>query len=624
MNDDNQTREQLVHELPELRLQNAALKKTITGSISAELAAEEARRYAESIVETVREPLLVLDGELKIISANRSFYRIFKVTPGETIGSFIYDLGNKQWDIPKLRVLLEETLPKQEAFDDFEVAHNFQDIGHKIMLLNARQIYQKYIGTKIILLAIEDITERKRLEELLRDSEERYRRIFETASDGIVLLEKSEGKITHANPATEQMLGYTKKESIGKKLKDVGILLDMADFQKTMQTLNRNGIINYRNVKVATKTGQLIDTEIYLVDRAKLVQCNIRDITDRQLAAKQALRESQLRYALLFEEAQDGIALADAVTGEIVDCNQALCRMMERNRTELLGQPQRILHPPQQLLNGPSLSFHFHKAGDPAHPLEDKLLSKSGKMIPVEIKASMFRMNGRDYVLGIFRDITARKLAEEELLQTLESLRKAVGTTIQVMVSAIETRDPYTAGHQIRSATLAGTIATEMGLAQEKIEGLRMAGSIHDIGKLSIPAEILSKPTKLSEIEFSLIKEHARKGFEILKDVQSPWPLAEIVYQHHERMDGSGYPRKLQGEEILMEARILAVADVVEAMASHRPYRPSLGIDAALKEIEKNRGISYDTAVADACLRLFREKGYQLAAPDFKEQSFQQ
>ncbi len=624
MNDDNQTREQLVHELPELRLQNAALKKTITGSISAELAAEEARRYAESIVETVREPLLVLDGELKIISANRSFYRIFKVTPGETIGSFIYDLGNKQWDIPKLRVLLEETLPKQEAFDDFEVAHNFQDIGHKIMLLNARQIYQKYIGTKIILLAIEDITERKRLEELLRDSEERYRRIFETASDGIVLLEKSEGKITHANPATEQMLGYTKKESIGKKLKDVGILLDMDDFQKTMQTLNRNGIINYRNVKVATKTGQLIDTEIYLVDRAKLVQCNIRDITDRQLAAKQALRESQLRYALLFEEAQDGIALADAVTGEIVDCNQALCRMMERNRTELLGQPQRILHPPQQLLNGPSSSFHFHKAGDPAHPLEDKLLSKSGKMIPVEIKASMFRMNGRDYVLGIFRDITARKLAEEELLQTLESLRKAVGTTIQVMVSAIETRDPYTAGHQIRSATLAGTIATEMGLAQEKIEGLRMAGSIHDIGKLSIPAEILSKPTKLSEIEFSLIKEHARKGFEILKDVQSPWPLAEIVYQHHERMDGSGYPRKLQGEEILMEARILAVADVVEAMASHRPYRPSLGIDAALKEIEKNRGISYDTAVADACLRLFREKGYQLAAPDFEEQSFQQ
>jgi PAS domain S-box-containing protein len=205
-----------------------------------------------------------------------------------------------------------------------------------------------------------------------------------------------------------------------------------------------------------------------------------------------------------------------------------------------------------------------------------------------------------------------RKRAEEKLKDTLDSLRKALNTTIQVMVSSVEVRDPYTAGHQIRSADLARAIATEMGLPPERIEGLRMAGSIHDIGKLSIPAEILSKPTKLSDIEFLLIKEHARRGFEMLKNVESPWPLAEIVYQHHERMDGSGYPRNLKGEEILIEARILAVADVTEAMASHRPYRPGLGIDATLNEIEKHRGIFYDTAVADACLRLFREKGFKL------------
>jgi HD-GYP domain-containing protein (c-di-GMP phosphodiesterase class II) len=156
-----------------------------------------------------------------------------------------------------------------------------------------------------------------------------------------------------------------------------------------------------------------------------------------------------------------------------------------------------------------------------------------------------------------------------------------------------------------------------MGLPQEKINGIRMAGSIHDIGKLSIPAEILSKPTKLTEIEFSLIKEHSRRGYEMLKDVESPWPLAEIVLQHHERMDGSGYPRNLKGEEILIEARILAVADVVEAMASHRPYRAGLGIDAALEEIEKNRGTIYDKNVADTCLRLFREKGFKLEISSF-------
>jgi putative nucleotidyltransferase with HDIG domain len=180
------------------------------------------------------------------------------------------------------------------------------------------------------------------------------------------------------------------------------------------------------------------------------------------------------------------------------------------------------------------------------------------------------------------------------------------------MVSAVEARDPYTSGHQLRSADLARAIATEMGFSQDTIEAIRMAGSIHDIGKLSIPAEILSKPTKLTNIEFSLIKEHSRKGYELLKDVESPWSLAEIIYQHHERMDGSGYPRSLKGDDILMEARILAVSDVVEAMASHRPYRPALGIEAALEEIEKNRGTLYDTGAVDACLRLFREKGLQL------------
>ncbi|MHB8829749.1 MAG: PAS domain-containing protein [Syntrophales bacterium] len=163
MKDDNQTSKQPVDELTKLRSQNDAMTKTITGMISAEFAAEEVGRYAESIVDTVREPLLVLDADLKIVSANRNFYTTFKVTPGETIGSLIYDLGNKQWDIPDLRKLLEEVLPEKQAFDDFEVDHIFQDIGHKIMLLNACRIHRKDISARMILLAIEDITERRRL-----------------------------------------------------------------------------------------------------------------------------------------------------------------------------------------------------------------------------------------------------------------------------------------------------------------------------------------------------------------------------------------------------------------------------------------------------------------------------
>jgi len=211
------------------------------------------------------------------------------------------------------------------------------------------------------------------------------------------------------------------------------------------------------------------------------------------------------------------------------------------------------------------------------------------------------------------KEILEHKKAQEKLQQMLELLKKSTSITVSVMVSALEARDPYTAGHQIRVAALAGAIAKEMGLPDDMIEGIRMAGYIHDIGKLAVPAELLTKPIRLSELEFALIKEHPTSGYELIKNVESPWPLAQVIYQHHERLDGSGYPRQLKGEEIILEARIMAVSDVVEAMASHRPYRPSLGLEAALREIEKNRGVLYDASVVDACLKLFRDKGYQLS-----------
>jgi putative nucleotidyltransferase with HDIG domain len=239
---------------------------------------------------------------------------------------------------------------------------------------------------------------------------------------------------------------------------------------------------------------------------------------------------------------------------------------------------------------------------------------KDGARIYTEVSVSLVVRTGEKPTRfrGIVHDITERKRMEEEHQRFIESLRNAFAATIQVMISAVESRDPYTSGHQRRVTNLAGAIATEMGLPQEKIDAIRMAGVIHDIGYLSVPSEILSKPTKLTKLEFSLIKEHSKKGCEMLKHVESPWPLAHIVYQHHERMDGSGYPRNLKGDDIMIEARILAVADVVESMAFHRPYRTGLGIDVALAEIEKNRGIIYDSTAVDACLRLFREKGYQL------------
>ena len=199
---------------------------------------------------------------------------------------------------------------------------------------------------------------------------------------------------------------------------------------------------------------------------------------------------------------------------------------------------------------------------------------------------------------------------EKMLGNRTEQLQRALSGIIQVMTRMVEVRDPYTAGHQQRVADLAVAIATAMHLPKNDIHGIRMAGMIHDLGKISIPAEIISKPTQLSDIEFALIKTHSRRGYEIMADLEFPWPIAQIVLQHHEKMDGSGYPQGLKGDEILLEARIIGVADVVEAISSHRPYRPALGIDFALSEISRLKGTHFDVDVVNVCLNLFAEKKF--------------
>ena len=225
------------------------------------------------------------------------------------------------------------------------------------------------------------------------------------------------------------------------------------------------------------------------------------------------------------------------------------------------------------------------------------------------LELSQLRTKLEDQVVE--RTIQLQRLTEE-LKQSLEKLRKTMVGIIQAMALTVESKDPYTAGHQLRVSHLAKAIAQEMGLSQDKIEAVRMSGMVHDLGKISFPAQILSKPTRLSELEFGLIKVHPQISFDILKDIDFPWPVAQIVFQHHERINGTGYPLGLFGNEIYLEARILAVADVVEAIASHRPYRPALGIKKALDEISQNRNILYDPEVVDGCLRLFKEKGYTI------------
>ncbi|MDD5772522.1 MAG: MEDS domain-containing protein [bacterium] len=208
--------------------------------------------------------------------------------------------------------------------------------------------------------------------------------------------------------------------------------------------------------------------------------------------------------------------------------------------------------------------------------------------------------------------VIVRKKDEEQLISTLGRLREAINGTIQAIVSTVETRDPYTAGHQRRVSDLARSIAKEMCLSEKQIDGIRIAGSVHDLGKISVPSEILTKPGKITDMEFNIIKTHPQTGYNILKNIDFPWPIAQIILQHHERENGSGYPGGIKGKDILLEAKIIAVADVVEAMASHRPYRASYSIKKALKEIASNKGILYDPDVVDICQKLFTEKKFKL------------
>ena len=354
-------------------------------------------------------------------------------------------------------------------------------------------------------------------------------------------------------------------------------------------------------------------TEMALGGRPVRLFGSLQDVTELK-RAEEELRKSEENFRLSLDDSPLGVRIV-TMEGETLYANQATLKIYGYARIEELKRtPIKERYTPESYAEFKTRKEKRERGEVGPSEYEISIVRKNGEVCHIQVLRKEIWWNGARQFQVIYQDITDRKRVEVELQKTLDSLKKAVSANIQIMVSAVEMRDPYTAGHQLRSANLACAVATEMGLPQDKIDGLRMASSIHDIGKLSIPAEILSKPTKLTDIEFSLIKEHSRSGYEMLKNVESPWPLAQIVYQHHERMNGSGYPRNLKGDEILIEARIMAMADVVEAMASHRPYRSALGIEAALEEIEKNKGILYDNDVAVACLRLFREKGYELIA----------
>ncbi|MDI6632224.1 MAG: PAS domain-containing protein, partial [Thermoanaerobacteraceae bacterium] len=290
--------------------------------------------------------------------------------------------------------------------------------------------------------------------------------------------------------------------------------------------------------------------------------------------------------------------------------NSAFCNFLQKSPEEIIGKTDFDLFPASEAEMYRRDDARIMETKRPQIQ-EEEVTGAAGKKWLYVAKTPVVDDSGE--VIGVLcsvHDISQRKQAEEELNRTLKKLQRTVLQTIEAMARVVEMRDPYTAGHQRRAAELACAIAEELGLPEDRIRGIQMAALIHDIGKIGVPAEILNKPAKLSNPEFDLVKVHPRIGYDILKEIDFPWPIAQMVLQHHERINGSGYPSCLKGEEILLESRILGVADVVEAMASHRPYRPAFSIEEALQEVSRNSGTLYDAGIVDICLRLFKEKGF--------------
>lgn len=339
------------------------------------------------------------------------------------------------------------------------------------------------------------------------------------------------------------------------------------------------------------------------LDARLLTRCVLHAVERRDLLArlernKQELEASAASFRNVIESNADGIAVIDR-QGVVRFVNPALGALFGRQAEELLCE-----------------SFGFPVVAGQSHEVS---ISANGSGTRVaEMRVVETTWEGEGVHLASLRDVTARKrteedlwAAQEELRSSFDRLKKVLEGTVQAVALTIEMRDPYTAGHEKRVASLACAIADEMGLPGEQVEGIRIAALLHDVGKIRVPAEILTKPGQATEVELSILRTHAQAGYDILKTIEFPWPIARIVLQHHERMDGSGYPEGLKGEQILLEAKVLAVSDVVEAMASHRPYRPALGIDRTLEHVSQRQGTLYDPEVVDRCLTLFTAKGFE-------------
>lgn len=592
----------------------------ITERVQAEKELEESEEKYRSLIEDVLDSssvgIFILDSDFRVVWINQALERYFGLKRENVIGKDKREL---------IQTRIKDTFEDPEGFADKVLAtydnntyiehfecHVISGPGREERWLDhwsqpIRSGY--YAGGRVEHYT--DITARKRLEIGVRESEEQMRLIIETSPDAIFTVDAN-GRFVSVNPIIAKELGYSRDKLLNMTLGEVILpehIPQLKDrFKRILlgETLHEPG-----EYEVVGKDGRRL---WIAVNSAPLLKDGVvvgflgiaRDITELKKQMIE-LAMSEKRFRSVAESATDAIITSDD-EGRIIFWNKAAQSIFGYTANEVIGRSAALLMPKRFRKAFADGVRRWRETGDSTFAGKRVVypgLKKDGGEFPAEIAYAVWSVGDASFTTAIIRDITAQVHAKKELRESYVRSQRTLNGIVEALESTIELRDPYTAGHQVRVAELATAIAKEMDLSPDRIHGIRYAALVHDIGKIAVPAEILSKPTKLTPLEYSLIQAHPQQAYDILKGIEFPWPIADIVIQHHERMDGSGYPNSLKGDEIIIEARILAVADVVEAMSSHRPYRPALGLDAALDEIKKGKGRLYDPDVVDACLAVF-------------------
>jgi len=616
MKDENKIKAELIKESKTLHKERE--KSALDDTTKHKQLEEKYQSFTKDILDASKVGMFILDSDFKVVWINNALENYFGLQREKIIGK-----DKRQLIKENIQHIFEDpdefirkvfaTYDNNFYIENFE-CHVLPEGKRKERWLEHWSQPVKsglYAGGRIEYYY--DITEHKKAEEELKNSEERLKILFDYAPDACYISDLK-GIFIDGNKAAERLIGYKREELIGKsflKLK----LLSVKDIPKAAKLLEKNlrgqptgpdeFVLNRKdNSKVTVE----ISTYPVKIKGKTLVLGIARDITERKKAEK-ALADSEKKYRTVFENTGTVTVIVEEDTA-IVDANKECERVSGYTISQLIGKSWTKFVYKEDLPI--MLSRHTSRRENPRSVpdrYEVRLIDAKGKIRNTILSVGMIPGSKKSIVS--INDITERKQAEEKLRESHQKLKKTMNATIDTMSRVIEVKDPYTAGHQQRVSQLSTAIAKELNLSPDKIEGIRIASLIHDIGKISVPAEIMSKTTKLTDIEFSLIKGHSQIGYDILKSIDFSYPIAEIILQHHERINGSGYPNHIKGDKILLEAKIIGVADVVEAMSSHRPYRPALGTDKALEEISKNRSILYDPKVVDACLRLFRERGFK-------------